>query len=63
MNRGLGLGLWIVRDIVERHGGSVAAVSAGEGKGATFTVALPLWSQTEAVGASVRAASSKADQP
>jgi PAS domain S-box-containing protein len=39
---GLGLGLAIVRHIVERHGGSVAAVSEGEGHGATFTVTLPL---------------------
>jgi CheY-like chemotaxis protein len=39
---GLGLGLAIVRHIVDLHGGSVRAESAGEGKGATFTVALPL---------------------
>lgn len=38
---GLGLGLSIVRYIVELHGGSVAAFSAGRGKGATFTVKLP----------------------
>jgi signal transduction histidine kinase len=41
-NPGLGLGLSIARDIVERHGGTVMADSAGEGKGATFTVRLPL---------------------
>jgi signal transduction histidine kinase len=46
-NRGLGLGLWIVRDIVERHGGTVAVASAGEGKGSTFTVTLPLRSMAE----------------
>jgi len=39
---GLGLGLAIVRHIVELHGGSVHAESAGQGKGATFTVRLPL---------------------
>ena len=39
---GLGLGLSIVRHLVELHGGSVHAYSAGEGQGATFTVHLPL---------------------
>jgi PAS domain S-box-containing protein len=39
---GLGLGLAIVRHIVEMHGGSVEASSAGEGEGATFRVRLPL---------------------
>jgi PAS domain S-box-containing protein len=39
---GLGLGLAIVRHLVELHGGSVQAESKGEGKGATFTVKLPL---------------------
>jgi len=38
---GLGLGLAIVRHIVELHGGTVFAESAGEGHGATFTVKLP----------------------
>jgi signal transduction histidine kinase len=40
---GLGLGLTIVRDLVELHGGTVWADSPGEGQGATFTVELPLW--------------------
>ena len=39
---GLGLGLAIVRHIVELHGGTVAADSPGEGRGATFTIWLPL---------------------
>ncbi len=39
---GLGLGLSIVKHLVELHGGSVRAKSAGEGKGATFCIELPL---------------------
>jgi PAS domain S-box-containing protein len=39
---GLGLGLAIVRYLVELHGGTVQADSLGEGQGATFTVKLPL---------------------
>jgi PAS domain S-box-containing protein len=39
---GLGLGLAIVRQLVELHGGSVRAESPGEGQGATFIVSLPL---------------------
>jgi signal transduction histidine kinase len=38
---GLGLGLTIVRQLVEQHGGSVTAESAGPGRGAAFTVTLP----------------------
>jgi signal transduction histidine kinase len=40
---GLGLGLAIVRHLVELHGGTVAAESPGEGLGATFRVRLPLY--------------------
>ncbi len=39
---GLGLGLSIVRQLVELHGGSVVAKSPGEGEGATFKVILPV---------------------
>jgi CheY-like chemotaxis protein len=39
---GLGLGLSIVRHLVEAHGGTVRAESAGEGQGATFVVRMPL---------------------
>jgi signal transduction histidine kinase len=39
----LGLGLAIVRHIVEMHGGSVRAESRGIGKGTRFTIELPLF--------------------
>jgi signal transduction histidine kinase len=39
---GLGLGLWVVRQIVEAHGGSVAAHSDGPGHGTTLVVTLPI---------------------
>jgi CheY-like chemotaxis protein len=40
--RGLGLGLSIVKNLVELHDGNVRAESDGEGHGATFTVSLPI---------------------
>jgi PAS domain S-box-containing protein len=45
---GLGLGLAIARHIVELHGGSIEAWSEGAGKGARFTVTLPLWQEEPA---------------
>jgi CheY-like chemotaxis protein len=39
---GLGLGLSIVKELVQLHGGTVSAKSAGDGEGATFTVRLPI---------------------
>ncbi|RUR86868.1 PAS domain S-box protein [Chlorogloeopsis fritschii PCC 9212] len=47
---GLGLGLAIVRHIVESHGGTVWAESPGEGEGATFTVCLPLLKENREQG-------------
>ncbi|MBO0721679.1 MAG: response regulator [Blastocatellia bacterium] len=52
---GLGLGLAIVRHLVELHGGSVSAESPGSGQGAAFTVKLPL--------AATREKESTLDQP
>lgn len=46
----LGLGMAIVRHLVELHGGSVTAASAGPDNRATFTVALPSSAPTAASG-------------
>jgi signal transduction histidine kinase len=39
---GLGIGLTVVRELIEAHGGTVTGTSAGEGKGSEFVVSLPL---------------------
>ncbi len=53
---GLGLGLAIVRHIVELHGGAVKAESRGEGQGTTFTITLPVRAaQTQSLPSSNRA--------
>jgi signal transduction histidine kinase len=54
---GLGLGLAIVKHIVETHHGTVTASSPGAGRGATFTVRLPL--ELEAAIASVKVAEAR----
>jgi signal transduction histidine kinase len=47
---GLGLGLAIVKHLVELHQGKASAESAGEGRGSTFSIWLPLLSETEEAG-------------
>jgi signal transduction histidine kinase len=47
---GLGIGLSLVRQLVEMHGGSVQAESPGEGRGSTFSVRLPLTEPSTAAG-------------
>jgi CheY-like chemotaxis protein/two-component sensor histidine kinase len=53
---GLGLGLAVVRQLAELHGGTVHATSAGEGAGAAFTIRLPLSREEVALEPAVAAA-------
>lgn len=58
---GLGLGLTIVQSLVELHGGSITAASAGDGHGAAFTVHLPLSAAPPAPDRPARAESAKSE--
>jgi signal transduction histidine kinase len=60
---GLGLGLALVRQLVDLHGGTVHAESAGEGKGATFVVTLPVTSVVDAVAAHAEASPGTESRP
>ncbi len=53
-HQGLGLGLAIVRQLVELHGGTIRAESDGKGRGATFTIDLPVLAVRRARGGSDR---------
>ncbi|MFN3792465.1 ATP-binding protein, partial [Massilia sp.] len=60
---GLGLGLSIVKHLVEQHGGTVRAESAGEGLGASFTIELPRAELPAAASRPARAAPAPAPAP
>jgi signal transduction histidine kinase/ActR/RegA family two-component response regulator len=51
---GLGIGLALVRNLTELHGGVAVAESAGEGRGSTFRIRLPLLARPESEGTAAR---------
>jgi len=59
-HEGIGLGLSIVRSLVELHGGRIRVASEGPGRGATFTVELPVTESARTVSGRARSASSAA---
>jgi CheY-like chemotaxis protein len=59
---GLGLGLAIVRHLVELHGGTVQAESPGEGQGATFTVTFPIAARSARASAAASAEDAEASE-
>jgi CheY-like chemotaxis protein len=60
---GLGLGLSIVKHLIEQHGGTVRAESAGEGLGASFTIELPAAAPAATPAKSARAMMIKTPAP
>ena len=61
---GLGIGLSLVRSLMQLHGGEVSAASAGERRGSTFTISLPVVAEESAtVRASVSAQTTAAPRP
>jgi signal transduction histidine kinase len=60
---GLGIGLSVVRDLVEAHGGHIVARSAGHGRGSQFVVTLPLAGQAGTAAAEQMPAAATAGEP